>query len=134
MAEVLIGGAPPGTPIRSYNLTVETKINIDELIYTLSPDDLPLLSGIGSDGMPVLRKQPVDNTIFYWMEDAVPLPRATLAVALADATGTAVQVGVGEGVKFRLGDAIRIDGEVMKVDGRNAGNPDILTVQRGTAL
>lgn len=36
MAEKLATGS-----FYSYNLTVETKVNIDELIYTLSPNDLP---------------------------------------------------------------------------------------------
>ena len=68
MAQELVG-----PNFYSYDLQVETKINIDELIYILTPDDLPLLSGIGSDGLGVIGKAPVDNTVFYWMEEDVPL-------------------------------------------------------------
>ena len=69
MAEELAGPRSTAT-----TLTVETKVNMDELIYVLSPKDLPLLHGIGADGVPLLPSAPLDNTIFYWMEEEVPSP------------------------------------------------------------
>jgi len=127
MAQAIVG-----LPIYSYDLQVETKIAIDELIYILTPEDLPLLSGIGADGMPVLAKQAVDNTEFYWMEESVPLPRGTLGAPIADATtGTGITFAAGDGVKFRVGDAIRIDAEVMKIVAFTAA--DVATVIRGSA-
>lgn len=124
MAEELAGPA-----FYSYNLTVETKVNMDELIYVLSPKDLPLLHGIGADGVPLLPSAPLDNTIFYWMEEEVPLPRATLNEAL-DASETGVDVLTGEAVKFAVGDAIRIDDEVMIVTAIDTST-EVLTVTRG---
>jgi hypothetical protein len=118
-----------GPNFYSYDLQVETKINIDELIYILTPEDLPLLSGIGSDGLGVIGKAPVDNTVFYWMEEDVPLPRATLAATLTDGSGTSVTVGTGEAVKFAVGDAIRIDDEIMLVTDVNTST-EVLTVTR----
>lgn len=126
MAEELKGPA-----FYSYNLTVETKINIDELIYILSPKDLPLMYGIGADGVPLLPKVPLDNTIFYWLEEEVPLPRATLNEDL-DTTETGVTLRTGEAVKFAVGDAIRIDDEVMIVTDINTTTEE-LTVTRGSA-
>lgn len=118
-----------GPNFYSYDLQVETKINIDELIYILTPDDLPLLSGIGSDGLGVIGKAPVDNTVFYWMEEDVPLPRATSAEAL-DTSETGIDVVAGDAVKFAVGDAIRIDDEIMLVTDINTST-EVLTVTRG---
>jgi len=126
MAEKLATGS-----FYSYNLTVETKVNIDELIYTLSPNDLPLLTGVGSDGNVLLPRNPVDNTVFYWLEEEVPLPRATLNEAL-DTSETGIDLTAGEGVKFAVGDAIRIDNEIMLVTAVDT-TTDTLTVTRGSA-
>ena len=116
-------------PILSTDLTVETKINIDELIYMLNPDDLPLLGGVNADGFPVVPKQPVDNTEFFWLEDEFLTPRTTAGEAL-DATETDVDVAAGQGERFAAGDAIRIDDEVMTV---SSVSNDTLTVVRGAA-
>jgi len=124
MAQELVGPS-----FYSYDLQVETKINIDELIYILTPDDLPLLSGIGSDGLGVIGKAPVDNTVFYWMEEDVPLPRGTAAEAL-DASETDLTVAAGDAVKFAVGDAIRIDNEILLVTAVNT-TTEVLTVTRG---
>ena len=120
-----------GPSFYSYNLTVETKVNIDELIYTLSPMDLPLLTGVGSDGNVLLPRTPVDNVQFYWLEEEVPLPRATLNTTI-NSSITSVILNSGEGVKFAVGDAIRIDDEVMLITDINTST-DTLTVTRGSA-
>lgn len=124
MAQELVG-----PNFYSYDLQVETKINIDELIYILTPEDLPLLSGIGSDGLGVIGKAPVDNTVFYWMEEDVPLPRGVLNEAL-DTSETDVTVVSGDAVKFAVGDAIRIDDEIFKVTAIDTST-EVLTVTRG---
>ena len=124
MAQELVG-----PNFYSYDLQVETKINIDELIYILTPEDLPLLSGIGSDGLGVIGKAPVDNTVFYWMEEDVPLPRGVLNEAL-DTSETDVTVVAGDAVKFAVGDAIRIDDEIFKVTALDTST-EVLTVTRG---
>jgi hypothetical protein len=126
MAEELAGPA-----FYSYNLTTETKVNIDELIYCLSPLDLPLLHGIGADGVPLLPSLPVDNTIFYWLEEEVPLPRGTLNEAL-DGSETGIDVVAGDAVKFVVGDLIRIDDEIMQVTAIDTAT-EVLTVVRGSA-
>lgn len=124
MAQELVG-----PNFYSYDLQVETKINIDELIYILTPEDLPLLSGIGSDGLGVIGKAPVDNTVFYWMEEDVPLPRGVLNEAL-DTSETGIDVVAGDAVKFAVGDAIRIDDEIFKVTAVDTST-EVLTVTRG---
>lgn len=117
-------------PIYSTDLTVETKINIDELIYMLNPDDLPLLGGVNADGFPVVPKQPVDNTEFYWLEDEFLTPRTTLAAAFTNATDTTMDVAAGSGERFAAGDAVRVDDEVFFV---TAVSNDTLTVTKASA-
>jgi hypothetical protein len=115
----------------SYNLAVETKINIDELIYCLSPKDLPLLHGVGADGVPLLPRTPLDNTIFYWLEESIPLPRAICIEAL-DNSETVLDLNADGAVKFVVGDAIRIDDEVMLVTAIDT-SAETITVTRGSA-
>ena len=115
-------------PMDSYDLTTETKINIDELIRFLNYDDLPMLGGVNADGFATIAKVPVDNTIFYWLEQDMPVPRTTAAEAL-DGSETDVDVATGDGVNFAVGDAIRIDAEVMFITGIAT---DTLTVVRGS--
>ena len=124
MAEKLIN-----LPIYSYDLQVETKVNIDELIYVLSPKDLPLLHGVNADGVPLLPRTPLDNTVFSWLEESVPLPRATLNTTINNSI-VSVILNTGEGVKFAINDAVRIDDEVMVI---TAIATDTLTVTRGSA-
>ena len=129
MAENIIGSG--NSPFYSYDLAVETKINIDELIYTLSPLDLPLLTGVGGTGNPIIPRSPVDTTTFYWLEDEVPLPTGTLLTALATATASVV-LQTTQGYRFHIGDAIRIAAETMFITGVNA-DATTLTVTRAAA-
>jgi hypothetical protein len=116
-------------PMDSYDLTTETKINIDELIRFLNYDDLPMLGGVNADGFATIAKVPVDNTIFYWLEQDMPVPR-TICTEVLDDSETGVDVSTGDGVSFAVGDAIRIDLEVMFITGITG---DTLTVTRGAA-
>ena len=116
-------------PMDSYDLTTETKINVDELIKLLNYDDLPMLGGVNSDGYPTVAKVPVDNTIFYWLEQDMPVPRSTVATALTTTT-TSLVVASGDGVKFAVGDALKLGDEVVFV---TAISTDTLTIVRGSA-
>lgn len=126
MAEELAGPAA-----YSYNLTVETPIDIDELIYVLTPADLPWLHGINSDGIPVMSRIPVGNTSFNWLEENVPLPRTTLLSSMTN-VATTTTLASGGAVKFAVGDGIRIDDEVMIITAIDT-TTETITVTRGSA-
>jgi len=114
-------------PLDSYDLTVETKINIDEMIRLMNAEDLPMMGGLNSDGYPLVSKVPVDNTIFYWLEQDMPLPR-TLCPAGATNVATTIGVSTGTGVAFAIGDSIRVGPEILLITGIST---DTLTVTRG---
>lgn len=114
-------------PVDSYDLTVETKINIDELIYLQNYDDMPMLGSKNSDGIPTISRTPVDNRVFYWLEQDMPVPRSALNAGIDNAV-TAVVLTAGGGVSFAAGDAVRVGTEVMLI---TAVATDTLTVTRG---
>ena len=50
--------------VTSYDLDVGVKINMDELIYMISPTDSPFINGIGTDGRKLISSSPVDHQEF----------------------------------------------------------------------
>jgi hypothetical protein len=126
MAEELVGPSA-----FSFNLTVETPIDIDEMIYLLAPEDLPLIHGVNAGGVPILPRSPASDVSFFWLEEKAPLPRGVTNEAL-DAAETDIDMVAGDAVKFAVGDGIRIDDEVMIVTGVNT-TTEVLTVTRGSA-
>lgn len=124
MAEELEGNA-----FYSTNLTTETPIVIDEMIYSLESRDLPFLTGVGSDGIPLIGRSPTGDTTFNWMEERAPLPRGTANEAI-DSSETVIDVVSGDAVKFAVGDAVRIDDEVMLITDLDT-TAETITVSRG---
>lgn len=116
-------------PIDSTMLAVETPINIDTVIRMLHPEDVPMLGGVNPDGYPLVARKPVDQTIFYWLEDEFLAPRTTIAEALDDSE-PGVDVAADQGERFAAGDLVLVDNEAMLVTGVSN---DTLTVTRGAA-
>tara|TARA_R110000868_G_scaffold172746_5_gene408751 strand:+ start:2663 stop:3820 length:1158 start_codon:yes stop_codon:yes gene_type:complete len=116
-------------PMDSYDLTTETPINIDTIIKLLNYDELPMLGGTGGDGFSTIAKSPVDNTIFYWQTQDLPVPRTTVLTALTTTT-TALVVAAGAGVSFAVGDAVKIGDEIVYI---SAISTDTLTITRAQA-
>ena len=75
--------------VTTYDLTVGEKIDIDELIYLISPVDSPMINGIASDGKQILASSGCTETTFKWMDEEILLPRAA-ADAVNSSTGTSV--------------------------------------------
>lgn len=126
------------TPITAYDLTVGVKINMDDIIYVVSPMDSPLLGGIASDGLSVLSSFPVDEIQFFWMHESILTPRSAL-VNTQTTTDVFITVTAGDQAKFSTGDVIRVTKaalsatpEVMLVTGYGV-TADTLTVTRAFA-
>lgn len=123
---------PVAGMVSSYDLTVGLKLNFDELIYMLSPTDLPMTLGVDADGSMVVRSQPVDQTVFYWQDEEILTPRVALT-ALATTATTGLTVASGEALRFATGDLARIvkstgATELVTIDGVSNAT---ITVTRG---
>ncbi len=98
--------------VTSYDLAVGVKINMDELIYMISPVDSPFINGIGTDGRQLLASSGVDQTEFKWMDEELLLPRAPAAGTGAAGAGvTDVTVSAADSYKFQVSDLITIGEE-----------------------
>lgn len=119
----------------AYDLTVGVVVNMDEAIYMLSPQDTPMLTGLGSDGLTMIGQSPVDEIQFDWMTDSILTPRSTLGGAAT--TGDAVlTVASGDRTKFSTGDIVTVGKqnavEQIRVTGYSSG-ADVLNVTRAWA-
>ena len=125
--------------LSSYDLTNGLIVNMDEAIYMYSPEELPLLTGMASDGMSVLSQRPLDQVEFNWLDERNLAPRSTVSATTAVVTAdTTINVAAGDGIKFSSGDVLTIRksgaSEVVRVTAITA---DALTVTRaltGTAV
>lgn len=119
----------------AYDLTVGVVVNMDEAIYMLSPQDTPMLTGLGADGLAMIGQASVDEIEFSWMTDTILTPRTTLA-AQATTGDTVVTVASGDRIKFSTGDIITIGKqnavEQIRVTGYSSGS-DVLNVTRAWA-
>lgn len=119
----------------AYDLTVGVVVNMDKAIYMLSPQDTPMLTGLGADGLAMIGQASVDEIEFSWMTDTILTPRTTLA-AQATTGDTVVTVASGDRIKFSTGDIITIGKqnavEQIRVTGYSSGS-DVLNVTRAWA-
>lgn len=130
----------PQAMATAYDLTVGVKVNMDEAIYMLSPMDLPLLTGVGADGLTLISSEPVDEIQFEWMHDSILTPRSALG-ALITGGQNYLTVTAGDVTKFSTGDIITIQSpgtttEHIRVTGYGT-TADSLTITRayaGTAM
>ena len=123
--------------VTTYDLTVGEKIDIDELIYMISPVDSPLINGLAADGKAVLASSGVTETTFKWMDEEILLPRAAADAVNAN-TGTSVivvSVSAADSYKFQVGDLVTVMDEgaaqhnaVLRVTAVNTTSGD-LTVE-----
>lgn len=117
--------------VTSYDLTVGVIVNMDEAIYLYDADDLPLLTGVGADGMSVLASAPVDQVEFSWLDEQRLTPRSQLAAAATTAE-TAFTVQTNDGLKFSTFDIVMVrkagGNEIARITGISS---DTLTVSRG---
>lgn len=97
---------------------------IDELLL-LNPLQIPLLTALGGFGAPVY------NTQHEWNEDEMYGFTAKLPGELAEAA-TSVTVEAADKEKFRVGQIIQINEELIHITAISASDP-ILTIVRGYA-
>ena len=102
--------------VTSYDLAVGVKINMDELIYMISPTDSPFINGIGTDGRQLLSSSPVDQQEFKWMDEELLLPSAFISATTGagGAAASEITVAAADSYKFQVDDLLSnaAEGEV----------------------
>jgi len=95
--------------ISTSDLTVGVKINMDEAIYLISPLDSPLINGLDVDGAVILGSTPVDEIQFYWMDEELLVPRATLTGAHTTGDTFITVESADARLRFSTGDIIMVE-------------------------
>lgn len=122
---------PTGT-FTTYDLTVGTKLDVEDMIWTITPDDVPLLGTQGADGRTALSEEEIFEVKYEWLDEVLLVPRSTVAATIATAD-TYITVASGMQANFQTGDVLRVDSgsnaEGMLVTGYGT-TTDTLTVTR----
>jgi len=103
--------------ISTYDLTQGTIVDIDPAIRLLSPTEVPLQAGMGSDGNTVLATDTMNQKKKEWQDDEILTPRSILGaqatagdLVITVATGTRLRFSTGEVVLLNTGEQARITG------------------------
>ena len=111
----------------TYDSTVGTRLDIEDLVYMISPFDVPFLGTYGMDRGSVLGSEDTDLTKVEWLEDELVPGSDTLNGAVT--TGSTFFT-MDNQTYFKTGDLIRIEDEYMRVT-QYGTTADTLVVERG---
>lgn len=115
----------------TYDLTTGVQLEVEDLIYVISPFDVPLLGGAGADGRTVLAQTQVYEKKVEWLDETLLTPRTTLGGAMVTAD-TVITIATGERERFQTGDVLQVRAEYMRVTGYGT-TAETLTVTRAYA-
>ena len=121
--------AIPGT-FQTYDLQTGVKLDVEDVIWLISPFDVPLQGGMGADGRTALSVDTAFEKKVEWLDEVLLTPKTTLAASVATLTQTTIQVAAGTGINFQTGDVLLIDGEQVQVTGYGT-TADYLVISRG---
>lgn len=100
--------------VSTYDLTVGVKLNIEDMIWLVSPFDVPLLGTNGADGRTTLASETCFEKKVEWLDETLLTPRSTLAAQAT--TGDAyITVASGDQLKYQTGDVLLVDSEYMRI-------------------
>ena len=121
--------AIPGT-FQTYDLAVGVKLDVENVIWTIDPFEVPLQGGYGADNLTALSHDTVFEKKVEWLDENLLLPKSTLGAAVATTTTTIIQLAAGGGIHFQTGDIIQFDGEQLQITSYGT-TADYLNVSRG---
>ena len=92
------------SPFASFDINAQTQIlDISEVLAEALILDFNLMAR----GLDVAMSDPVQDTTFYWNEEALNPDQATGANLSATSTATALSLAAGHGVRVHIGDLLR---------------------------
>lgn len=110
----------------TYDSTVGTRFDIEDLVYMISPFDVPFLGTYGADRGSVLGSENTVQTKVEWLEDEL-VPGSDV---LSDTAVTAdTYITVANRTYFKTNDLVRIDDEYLRITGTGT-TADTLDVER----
>ncbi len=121
--------AIPGT-FQTYDLATGVKLDVEDVIWLISPFDVPLQGGMGADGRTALSVSNVTEKKIEWLDEQLLTPKSTLAAQVVTTTQTTIQVAAGTGVNFQTGDVLQIGTEQVNVTAYGS-TTDYLVITRG---
>jgi hypothetical protein len=123
--------------LSTYDLTAGVKLNVENMIWTITPVDVPLLGTMGADGRTALSSAVCNEKKIEWLDEVLLVPRSTLGATAATTdtyitvSSTAANAGV---LNFQTGDVLVLDSgsaqESVYVTGYGT-TANTLTVTRG---
>jgi hypothetical protein len=112
----------------TYDLNVGIKLNIEDMIWLVSPFDVPLQGTNGADGRSTLSTDTCFEVKVEWLDEFLLTPRTTLASTQNTADAYLICAS-GTAGSFQTGDVVLIDTEYEYVTGYGS-TTDSLTVTR----
>ena len=97
--------------LTTYNLNVGIKLDVEDLIYIISPTDVPLQGSMGSDGRSALSSTTVFEKKYSWLDELLLTPVGLLSTTAntADTTITLQSAGAYSGnLNFQTGDVLLV--------------------------
>jgi hypothetical protein len=119
----------------TYNLSTGVKLNVENVIWIITPWDVPLQGTMGADGRTALSSDTVFEKKAEWLDEVLLVPNSTLGNTCAT-TDTYITVADDSGVtnagslNFQVGDVLFIDAEYMYVSAYGT-TTDTLVVTKG---
>lgn len=109
----------------TYDSTIGTRFDIEDMVNMISPFDVPFLGTYGTDRGSVLGSDDTIQTKVEWLEDELVPGSDTLA---ATAVTAATQLTVTNQDYFKTNDLIRVDDEFLRVS--DLAGTNLLNVER----
>src|SRR3954451_15195100 len=115
---------------QTYDLTTGVIVNIEDVIYLLSPTDVPLQGGQGADGASAISTDTCFEKKIEWLDEELLLPKSLIQTTTTKGDAWIV-VTAGQQNRFSTGDVLIVSGsnERMRVTGYGS-TTDSLTVTR----
>ena len=104
--------------LTTYNLTVGVKLNVENVIWTITPTDVPLQGTMGSDGRTALSSDTCFEKKIEWLDEVLLVPNSLTGAAAVTGdtyiTVTSAASNAGN-LNFQVGDVILVDTEYVYV-------------------
>lgn len=119
--------------ISTYDLDAGTMLDFEDRIDLLDPTETPVQNGYMGDGsgavIPSALRDTTKQVKVEWQDEELLLPRSVLDGGIDDGTSDlALDVAAGTGIRFGVGDVLRLEDEYVRV---TAVATDTLTITRG---